>query len=102
MSMLMMTGEMINTLITPKGTSREGREYGGDHQIQIMGESVLTNGEKRKELVTLRTDTPEYFKDYIGKTVIFPVGCFVSNSSIIYYIEKDAKPKVLPNTSKEI
>lgn len=102
MSLLMMTGNVVNVLVTPTGTNREGREYGGDHQIQLMGESVLTNGEKRMELITLRTDTPEKFKDTIGKTVIFPVGSFVRNNSIIYYIEKGATPKLLGNQGKEL
>ena len=101
MSMLMMTGNVVNILVTPTGTTREGREYGGDHQVQIMGDSVLANGEKRVELITLRTDMPEKFKGTVGKTVIFPVGCFVRNSSIIYYIEKGATPKLLSDQLKD-
>lgn len=100
MSLLMMTGNVINVLVTPTGTNREGREYGGDHQIQLMGESVLANGEKRMELITLRTETPEKFRDTVGKNVMFPVGCFVRNNAIIYYIEKGAAPKVLGNQAQ--
>jgi hypothetical protein len=95
MSMLMMTGEVFNVLQTPVGTNKEGQQYGGDHQVQIMGDNPLTNGEVRKELVTLRTDHPEAFKKLVGKTVAVPIGAFVRNSSIIYYLQKGATPSVL-------
>ena len=92
---LLLTGQVINVLITPTGTNREGQSYGGDHQVQILGETSLQNGEIRKELVTLRTENPESFKKATGKTVAVPVGAFVRNNGIVYYMPKGATPKEL-------
>jgi len=95
----MMTGEVFNVLLTPTGTNRNGEQYGGDHQVQIMGETILTNGEKRKELVTLRTDHPEAFKKLLGKTIAVAIGAFVRNGSIVYYMQKGALPATVNQTA---
>jgi len=95
MSMLMLTGEVFNVLQTPTGTNREGQQYGGDHQVQIMGDNPLSNGEVRKELVTLRTDNPEAFKKIVGKTVAVSIGAFVRNGSIVYFMQRGAMPSLL-------
>ena len=101
MSMLMMTGEVFNVLQTPVGTNREGQQYGGDHQVQLMGDTPLTNGEIRKELVTLRTDHPEAFKKLVGKTVAVPIGAFVRSGGIVYYLQRGAMPSVITQPSPQ-
>lgn len=35
--MLLMTGQLLNVFKTPKGTNGEGKEFGGQHKIQVLG-----------------------------------------------------------------
>ena len=44
---------MINVFETPKGLTKDGKEYGGESKIQVMYENTLANGEKRTEMETL-------------------------------------------------
>lgn len=100
MSMLLMTGQVANVLITPKGVNRQGQEYGGDHQVQLLCEQSLTNGEKRFEMFTLRCHNPEEFQKLQGKHVSVPVGCFARQSNMIFYLEKGGSPKPLQNAEQ--
>lgn len=99
MSMLQMTGQVANVLETPRGTNREGQEYGGYHQVQLLCKQVLANGENRMELFTLRTDSPEEFRKFIGKSVSVPVGVFARGGSLNFYMEKGGLPKALTTTA---
>ena len=59
--MLVLEGILINAFETPKGKTKEGKEYGGESKIQVMYENTLANGEKRTEMETLTvTDTSPY------------------------------------------
>ena len=69
MSMLLMTGQVLNVLQTPEGTNREGTKYGGYHQVQLLCEEVLQNGEKRNSLFTLTCEEPDKFKKLTGQNV---------------------------------
>ena len=61
--MLVLEGILINVFETPKGVTKDGKEYGGESKIQVMYENTLANGEKRTEMETLTvTDT-----SYLGK-----------------------------------
>ena len=51
--MLVLEGILINVFETPKGVTRDGKEYGGESKIQVMYENTLANGEKRTEMETL-------------------------------------------------
>ena len=56
--MLVLEGILINVFETPKGVTKDGKEYGGESKIQVMYENTLANGEKRTEMETLTvTDT---------------------------------------------
>ena len=51
-------GILINVFETPKGVTKDGKEYGGESKIQVMYENKLANGEIRTEMETLTvTDT---------------------------------------------
>jgi len=99
MSMLQMKGQVANVLETPRGTNREGQEYGGYHQVQLLCKQVLANGENRMELFTLRTDNPEEFRKFIGKSVSVPVGVFARGGSLNFYMEKGGLPKALQSSA---
>ena len=51
--MLVLEGILINVFETPKGVTKDGKEYGGESKIQVMYENTLANGEKRTEMETL-------------------------------------------------
>ena len=59
--MLVLEGILINVFETPKGLTKDGKEYGGESKIQVMYENTLANGEKRTEMETLTVaDTSPY------------------------------------------
>lgn len=95
MSMLLMTGQVANVLETPKGTNREGNEYGGYHQVQLLCKESLSNGETRMQIFTLRTDHPEEFRKFTGKAISVPVGVFARGGNLNFYMQKGATPKAL-------
>jgi len=70
--MLLMTGQLLNVFKTPKGTNGEGKEFGGQHKIQVLGAVSLPNGETQNKLVDLTCHDVE----------------------VIYYIPKGAKPEL--------
>ena len=35
--MLSMTGQLLNVFENPRGVTKEGREYGGNYKIQVLG-----------------------------------------------------------------
>lgn len=92
MSMLQLIGSVVNVLEAPKGTNKEGVEYGGFHQVQLMCEEDLANGEKRFQLFTMRTDRPHEFRDLIGSTISVPVGAFARGNSLHFYMAKSGTP----------
>jgi len=94
MTMLQMTGQVLNVLEAPKGVSKKtGEEYGGYHQVQLLCEEELQNGETRMQLQTLTTDHPEAFQQYQGKPVRVPVGAFARGGSLYFFIPKGTKPQ---------
>lgn len=91
--MLQLQGKVANILVTPEGKNREGQEYGGIHQVQLLCEEVLRNGEKRLALFTLRCDHPEAFKPFAGQEVRVPVGVFVKGNALTFYMQKSGAPE---------
>lgn len=91
MSMLTLTGQLINVFNSPKG-EKDGKEYGGQSKIQLLGEVVLQNGEAKNELVTLTTHEPSFFSELTGQLISVPVSCFANGKSITYFIPKGSKP----------
>lgn len=88
MSYLKMQGTVLNVLETPKGVNRDGEEYGGYHQVQLLCDEPLKNGEIRKQMFTFRCDEPETFKGRLGKPVSVPVGVFVKAGSMHFYMAR--------------
>ena len=95
MSMLLMTGQVLNVLQAPEGVNREGVKYGGHYQVQLLCEEALQNGEKRNSLFTLTCEDPEKFKKLTGQNVAVPVGCWARGGVLSFYMEKGGIPKVL-------
>ncbi|MCL1164473.1 hypothetical protein L2728_21995, partial [Shewanella chilikensis] len=59
MSMLTMNGQLLNMFVSPKGTNKNGDDYGGQDKVQILGDVSLPNGEVRKEMFTLTAHDAE-------------------------------------------
>ncbi|WP_249928767.1 hypothetical protein [Pseudoalteromonas sp. S3260] len=91
MSMLTLSGQLINIFESPKGVKDE-KEYGGQDKIQILGEVVLQNGESRNDLITLTTHDKQLFEGLKGKSIRVPVSVFANGKSITYFIPKGSKP----------
>lgn len=90
--MLKLEGQVVNVFETPKGTNREGADYGGVHKVQMLCRESLRNGEMRLELVTLRTDDLDPFRKLQGRSVSVPVGAFARNGQLQFYLQKAASP----------
>lgn len=89
MPALLLQGTVANVLHVPARTDKNtGEVYPAKDQVQIMSENVLQNGEKRLELVTLTTETPEAYRKLLGRSVSVPVGVF---GSVQLYAIKGAK-----------
>lgn len=75
--MIILQGTLMNVFETPKGTNKEGQEYGGDDKIQILHETTLKNGAKRMEMETLSVPDATKYKDKINQPVNVPVAISV-------------------------
>lgn len=90
MSMITLNGTLINTFTAPKGTNKEGQEYGGQDKIQLLAKMELPNGEHRMEMLTLTAPDVTPFKQHLSKPIGVPAGAFVSGKSIQWFIPKTA------------
>lgn len=84
MAMLTLNGKVANCFDTPE-SERNGVVRPAASRVQIHAENTLENGQKRIELVTLKVKDIKPYLALIGQAVRVPVGCFVSNGSIVYY-----------------
>jgi hypothetical protein len=91
--MLTLTGEIINVFQQPKG-EKDGKEYGGQDKVQIMGKVELLNGTSRVEMHTLTAHNVKEFESFVGKRVSVPVGVMSTGKSIIFFIPKGTHPKI--------
>lgn len=93
--MLTLTGQLIHSFKSPKGETKDGREYGGDYKIQVLGQLDLPNGESKRDLITLTAHEIAHYEQYQGKEISVPVGVFVNGKSASFFIPKGSKPKPL-------
>jgi hypothetical protein len=86
MSMLTLNGTVLNVFDTPATTDKKtGEVRPAATRVQISAENTLENGQKRIELVTLKVDKGDKYRDLIGKPVRVPVGAFVAGGSVLFY-----------------
>ncbi len=91
--MLSMSGQLLNVFESPRGMSREGKEYGGQHKIQVLGSVLLQNGERKNELVDLTCHDVSTFERFIGQNISFPVGVLsMGKNQTVFYIPKGGSP----------
>lgn len=85
MSYLKLCGEVRHVLLTPEGKTRDGKAYGGRHQVQVECIEQLRNGETRIQMFTLATDHPEVYEPMKGKQIEVPVGVFSTPKGVQFY-----------------
>jgi hypothetical protein len=90
--MLMMTGQLLNVFKTPQGVNKEGKDFGGQHKIQILGAVTLQNGETQNKLVDLTCHDVSSFEKLLGQQIRFPVGVMPSGGNVVYYIPRGGQP----------
>lgn len=95
MSMLSISGRVLHVFEKPQ-IKRDAGVIDGKPQVQIMGKIALPNGESRYELVTLSTDSPRDFENYLEQNVSVQVGVFSpSKGSVIFFIPQGTKPVLI-------
>lgn len=90
--MLNMTGQLINVFKSPTGQTKDGKEYGGQDKVQVLGEVELPNGETRMEMFTLTTHNLRKFEEFKGQKISFAVGAIASGRAINFFIPKGTAP----------
>lgn len=89
--MLTLKGKLINTFVQPRG-ERNGKEYGGQDKLQVLGDIELPEGGKRVDMFTLTTHDIDSFKPYLNKDISFTVGVFANGRNITFFIPKGTRP----------
>lgn len=89
--MLTLHGTVLNVFDTPASTDKKtGEIRPAATRVQISAENTLENGQKRIELVTLKVDKGDSYRELVGKPVSVPVGAFVAGGGIMFYARKAA------------
>ncbi len=88
MSMFSITGVLVNTFRAPLRKGAEAAETEKD-KIQILGDIPLTNGEQRKDLITITVPDVRKYEGEEGTEVTLSVGVFApAKVHIIYFINR--------------
>lgn len=86
MAMLTLNGIVLNVFDTPESTDKKtGEVRPAATRVQISAENTMENGQKRIELVTLKVDKGDKYRELVGKPVRVPVGAFVAGGSVMFY-----------------
>lgn len=97
--MLTLKGQLINTFVQPKG-ERDGKEFGGQDKIQIIGDVELPDGGKRVDMFTLTTHDIHSFEPHVGKHITVPVGVFANGRNVTFFIPRGSSPH--PETQQSL
>lgn len=89
--MLSLTGQLINIFKQPK-REKDGKEYGGQDKIQVLGEVELPDGGRRMDMFTLTTRDIDNFESYLGQEIAFTIGVFATGKAISFFIPQGVKP----------
>lgn len=93
--MLMMTGKVDNVYVAPEGVNKKsGEAYGGGSKVQLRVDLPLPNGETKRDIITLSTLYPDYFRAIEDQVISVPVGAMPAGKEVLFYILKSWKPPV--------
>lgn len=86
MSMIQLTGQLINTFKAPRRKNADEGEEEKD-KLQILGEVLLTNGETKHELITITVKDSDKYIDKLNTRITLPVGAFApQKGSVIFFV----------------
>jgi len=86
MSMLKLTGTLVNTFRAPLRRGAEAGEVEKD-KLQIMGDVLLNNGESRKDLVTITVPDARKYAGQEGSEISLSVGVFApAKGQVIFFV----------------
>lgn len=89
--MLQMNGKVMHVFQAPDYTIKETGEIKvGSHKVQLLVNILQKNGQYKVDVVSLSTDTPEFFNARMGQDVSLPVGAFPSGRDVQFYVLKSA------------
>lgn len=82
--MLYLEGQVINIYKSPDFKDKDtGTVKPGQHRIQIMTDIFMTNGETRKDLVSLTISHPEKYS--VGEVATIPVGYMARGNQVYFF-----------------
>lgn len=98
--MITCQGKLINTYkANPVKERIDGKETGvlleGKDKIQIMGNSVMQNGDKRAVMQDFTCHDIAAFKQYLYKDIRFEIGIMSAGDTTILFIPKGTLPQVV-------
>jgi hypothetical protein len=89
-----LAGVLLNLFQRPSGTSKDGRDYGGDWVLQLMSADHLKNGESKlvPTDVSLGEDPrdAEKFRGRLGQRISLPVSVYPFNGNLGIRLASDA------------
>jgi hypothetical protein len=96
--MLKLQGQVVNVL---RHAEREfkGEKRASYAQVQLMVREPLQDGQERIGVQTLTTEAPDAFEALRGAEIAVPVGAYVRNGAVAYFMERDARPQPIPHSA---
>lgn len=97
--MIQIAGQVFNVYTQEGGKGKDGSDYDSRHKVQLMGEIELPNGDIQFGLMDLTVDDVSGWEGLKGQNIAIDVGAFApSKGSIIYFVRKGSKPKLMGAT----
>jgi len=86
MSMLSLTGVLVNTFRAPLRRGAGEGEQEKD-KIQLLGDIPLNNGEVRKDLITITVPDARKYESDAGQVISLSVGAFAAaKGHIVFFV----------------
>lgn len=96
MAMLTLNGLVQNVFNQAESTDRKTGEVRPSHdKVQILAVNIMENGDKRMDMVTMKVPNGEPYRKAVGQMISVPVGAFVADGKVAYYVLKNETPKLL-------
>lgn len=92
--MLKLHGQVVNVLRHPE-REFDGKKRSAYAQVQLMVTEALQDGQERLGVQTLTTAHPDAFEALRGSEIAVPVGAYVRNGAIAYFMGPQAHPEPL-------
>ena len=79
----------------PIGQGKDGKEFGGNYKLQILGSVDLQNGETKNQLIDLTCHDINDFEPYRGQVISFPVGVVaMGKNQTVFSYRREPNPSL--------